>query len=271
MQKKVFQEKVEIVSNKRIAKDCFRLSLLSRRVPQAAEPGQFIQVKVSDALEPLLRRPLGVHRITANGFEVLFERVGKGTEILADKEPGEYLDVIGPLGNGFEIDETTPIRLKGRKQLNNGTKVIIAGGIGAAPLLFLAEKLAYRKILVLLGAKTKSEIVCEDEFRKLGCKIEVSTDDGSKGFKGKVTDLLKKILPLAISNKQLAIYACGPTPMLREISAISKHYNIPAQISLEEHMACGIGACLGCVVNTKEGFKRVCREGPVFKSSEIIW
>ena len=181
----------------------------------------------------------------------------------------------------------------------------MAGGMGVAPLLFLAEKLAYSvehiadsknksilcakryplNAIVLIGAKTKGQILCEKEFKELGCEMKVSTDDGSQGFKGKATELLDNILASRFrlhasgSKKHVAcslqhaaqIYACGPRSMLKEISRVSKKYNIPAQVSLEEHMACGIGACLGCVVNTKEGFKRVCKEGPVFNADEICW
>lgn len=143
--------------------------------------------------------------------------------------------------------------------------------MGVAPLLFLAEKLTRNRTLVLIGAKTKSQILCGQEFKKLGCEVKIATDDGSQGHKGKVTDLLNKILPLAISHKPLAIYACGPRPMLKEISRLSQEYKIPAQISWEEHLACGIGACRGCVVKTKTGYQRVCQEGPVFTAPEIIW
>jgi dihydroorotate dehydrogenase electron transfer subunit len=125
-------------------------------------------------------------------------------------------------------------------------------------------------LTVLIGAKTKSQILCENDFKKLGYSVKIATDDGSGGFKGKVTELLRN--ELSTMNQELTtIYACGPRPMLKAISKISREYKISAQISLEEHMACGIGACLGCVVNTKGGFKRVCKEGPVFKADEIIW
>jgi dihydroorotate dehydrogenase electron transfer subunit len=149
--------------------------------------------------------------------------------------------------------------------------------MGVAPLFFLAEKLTKHATcdmrlatLVLIGAKTKGQILCEKEFKRLGYDVKISTDDGSGGFKGKVTELLKKELS-AVSYQLSAIYACGPRPMLQEISRISQKYKIPAQISLEEHMACGVGACLGCVVNTIDGYKRVCKEGPVFEADEIIW
>ena len=139
-----------------------------------------------------------------------------------------------------------------------------------APLVFLAEKLKKSKNVVLIGAKTKEQIICEKEFKGLGFEVKVATDDGSVGFKGYVSGLLEEVLSGAHYPKS-AVYACGPRPMLKEISRISKKYNISAQVSLEEHMACGVGACLGCVTNTRSGFKRVCKEGPVFNGDEIIW
>jgi dihydroorotate dehydrogenase electron transfer subunit len=150
--------------------------------------------------------------------------------------------------------------------------------MGVAPLFSLAEKIKSHKVtksqshkvLVLIGAKTKKQILCENEFKKLGCSVKIATDDGSRGFKGYVSDLLKKFFSTA-NCQPLAIYACGPGPMLKEVAAVAKKYNIPAQVSLEEHMACGIGACLGCVVNTQDGFKRACKEGPVFNAGQLIW
>ena len=126
--------------------------------------------------------------------------------------------------------------------------------------------------MVLIGAKTESQILCEKDFKGLGCKVKISTDDGSKGFRGKVTELLEQILHAReYTLDNIAIYACGPRPMLKAISRISGKYKIPAQISLEEHMACGFGACLGCVVDMKTGFQRVCKEGPVFAADQILW
>jgi dihydroorotate dehydrogenase electron transfer subunit len=196
---------------------------------------------------------------------MLYEVVGPGTRLLAQRKTGEYLDIIGPLGNGFAV---SGLRLA----------VIVAGGMGVAPLLFLAKKLSgykvqgtRRKSVVLIGAKSKKQIICADEFRKLGCNVKIATDDGSSGFKGKVTELLKNILPATCHLSLATIYACGPRPMLRVISRLSREYQIPAQISLEEHLACGIGACLGCALKTKAGYQRVCQEGPVFDARQIIW
>ena len=276
------QENVKIITNTKISKNYFKIILRYNNIPTLTQPGQFIEMRVSDSYEPLLRRPFSIHKVNGSDIEILYEVVGRGTEILSRRKPGEYLDVIGPLGNGFTYQATSH---------KPQATVLVAGGMGVAPLIFLAEKLAdiktqnpKLKTLVLIGAETKDEILCEREFKALDCNVKISTDDGSAGFKGKVTDLLRKILatnhkPQA-TNKMFAacslqpaavIYACGPKPMLEEISRISCKHNIRAQVSLEEHMACGIGICFGCAVKTKYGYKRVCKEGPVFNADEIIW
>ena len=256
---------LKIKSNKRIADKYFHLVIHAPTIASVARPGQFVNIKVSDGLDPLLRRPLSIHRVKESRIELLYEVVGKGTELLSQRKSGEDLDIIGPLGNGFSSQLSA---------LSSQQSILVAGGMGVAPLVFLAEKLRAKsselRATVLIGAKTKKRITCEKEFIKLGCNVKIATDDGSEGFKGRVTDLLKDLLQAA-DYRLSTIYACGPRPMLREISRISQGYKIPAQISLEEHMSCGIGACLGCVVETIDGYKRVCKEGPVFGADEIIW
>jgi dihydroorotate dehydrogenase electron transfer subunit len=261
MKEKVLQERIKVIAKENLGADYFKLSLFSPKISRLAKPGQFVEIKVSDADLPLLRRPLGVHRIKRNTFEVLCEIVGKGTELLSKKEPGDSLDVIGPLGNSFVCAPAA-----GKSQL----PILVAGGMGIAPLVFLAEKIKKAKILVLIGAKTKDHILCASDFKRLGCEVKIATDDGSKGFKGRVTDLLKRELS-TLGYRSAAIYACGPEPMLRATAKLSSAHNLPAQVSLEAHMSCGFGACLGCVVNTRDGYKRVCQEGPVFRADDIIW
>lgn len=273
------QVKSKILYKQRITDKHFHSVIEGADLVKKSSPGQFLEIKIDDASDPLLRRPFGIHKIQGNNLGILFEVVGKGTQILANKKVGEYLDVIGPLGKGFNYRKTRDERRRA---------ILIAGGMGVAPLVFLAEKLVHslqslptgqagsivhRKITVLLGAKTRSYILCEKEFRALGCEVKIATDDGSKGFKGRVTELLEKILRYNSKTQELknSIYACGPKLMLRELSALSCKYSIPAQLSLEAHMACGIGACLGCVVNTAKGLKRVCKDGPVFFADEIVW
>jgi len=263
----MIQAKAKVIKNIEVAPRYYKIALSCSPIAKDANAGQFVAIKITDSYEAFLRRPFSIHKLSGPGIEILYEIVGRGTEILSQKKAGEYLDVIGPLGNGFDLGVNT----------NDRTPILVAGGIGVAPLLFLAEKLresqkpkAKSKNVVLIGAKTRSDVLCEKEFRKLGCNVKIATDDGSKGFKGYVSELLKK--ELSTINYQLStIYSCGPRPMLKETAAISKKYNIPAQVSLEEHMACGIGACLGCAVNTKQGYKRVCQDGPVFDADEIVW
>ncbi|MCM8770676.1 MAG: dihydroorotate dehydrogenase electron transfer subunit [Candidatus Omnitrophica bacterium] len=259
---KTFQVKAKLLRNQRVAEKHYKMTLASSRLAKQAKPGQFVEVKVSEGPEPLLRRPFGVHRVSGSNFEILYEIVGIGTQLLSQKKPGASLDIIGPLGNGFTLSTT-----------HHTAHILVAGGMGVAPLLFLAEKLKKQKPLVLIGAKTKRHILREKEFKQLGCSVKISTDDGSAGFPGKVTELLQDILQghSPWKDNPCALYACGPRPMLKEIALIAKSHKIPAQISLEAHLACGIGACLGCVVNTKQGYKRVCKEGPVFEAQEIIW
>jgi len=275
----MFQTKAKLIYNKKVNRNYFHCALEAASIAKNALPGQFINVKLTETFDPLLRRPFSIHRVRGKTIEILYQVVGKGSAILSEKKAGEYLDIIGPLGNGFNCLEPRVYNLK---------PILIAGGMGVAPLVFLAQKLFSRKPIVLIGAKTKKHILCAEEFKKIGCKIKIATDDGSKGFKGRVTELLKNVLlepktQFALNDSQNLkpiIYACGPKPMLKEIAVISKNYKIPAQISLEEHMACGIGACLGCMVETRTEnleprtqfeYKRVCKDGPVFLADEIIW
>jgi dihydroorotate dehydrogenase electron transfer subunit len=273
---KILQKKAKIRANAKIFGRYHKIILESPEIARQATPGQFVMLKVGSAQEPLLRRPFSIHKAGGPVIEILYEAVGKGTEILAKRKTGEYIDLLGPLGNGFNYKSQrhNATCLSGRPCLPAGrqatSQVLVAGGMGVAPLFFLAQKLKNYKGLVLIGARTKKQILCEKEFQKSGFSVKIATDNGSAGFRGKVTDLLENLLR-APSAELRAIYACGPRPMLKEISRLSGKYKIPSQISLEEHMACGIGACLGCVVNTQEGFKRVCKEGPVFKAQEIIW
>jgi dihydroorotate dehydrogenase electron transfer subunit len=246
---------VKITGNKKVGQQYYKMSLHAPDIARHAKPGQFVSVKLDDSVDPLLRRPLGIHDASGSTIELLYAVVGKGTKILSQKRTGDLLDIIGPLGNGFDI---SPAR--------GNSPVLIAGGMGVAPLYFLAKKLKNRDPLVLVGARSKNELICVKEFRALGVRVRISTDDGTAGEKGYVTDLLK-----SIDCCRGIIYACGPEPMLKEISEITYQTKLSAQLSLEEHMSCGFGACLGCVVKTSGGYKRVCKEGPVFDARSILW
>ena len=254
------QIKAKIISNSRLIGNYWYLEFESRQIAQQSSPGQFVNIKVSDSMAPLLRRPLSIHAVCASQVKVIYELRGEGTQILSSRKPGEILDIIGPLGNGFSYR-----RILKSRGINN---ILIAGGIGVAPLVFLAKELKSTKPLVLIGARTKKDILCAREFKALGCAVKFATDDGSVGFKGRVTDLLKIILA---EHKISGIFSCGPHLMLKTVTQIAKENKIDAQLSLEEHMACGVGACLGCVVETKDGYKTVCKDGPVFSSEELAW
>ena len=257
-----FQVQARIIQNIKVAPDYYKMVIGAPQIAKKALPGQFVNLRVSDKYEPLLRRPLSIYRVSSSAIEVLYKVVGVGTKILSQKKPKDKIDILGPLGSGFSI-------------LDARSSILVGGGMGIAPLLFLAEQTRIQypesSIRILIGAMTKKEILCEKEFKDLGCQVKISTDNGSRGFKGKVTTLLKELLSSEICHLRSVVYACGPKPMLKEIASISKKYKIPAQISLEEHMACGIGVCSGCVVETRDGQKRVCKDGPVFDAKEVVF
>jgi dihydroorotate dehydrogenase electron transfer subunit len=240
-------------------------------IKKGARPGQFVQVRCSDGLEPFLRRPFSVHRLRP--LEILYEVVGRGTEILCSKKKGEWLDLLGPLGTGFSL----PLRDAGSRA------ILVAGGIGVAPLVFLAEVLAEREIetIVLIGAKTKNLILCEKDFKAKGAGFHIATDDGSRGSKGLVSKLFEKIIETVkkksagstCSRQEIKVYACGPNPMLRSIASICEQEGLGCEVSVEERMACGFGVCLGCAVKLKGGggYKLACKDGPVFSADKIAW
>ncbi len=216
-------------------------------------------LRVAPGIDPLLRRPFSIHRMLEGGeFEVLFRVVGRGTRILANVHVGDRVDALGPLGRGFRVEGNRPL--------------IVGGGIGVAPLLFLAESFLEAGIRpkLLVGARTERDLLCQDDFSCLALPFAVATEDGSAGSPGQVTRLLAR--EIAEGTEGMTVYACGPLPMLKAVSRLCGEHGIPCQVSMEAHMACGIGACLGCVVPAPGGgYVRVCREGPVFQASEIDW
>ncbi len=229
-----------------------------------ASPGQFVNVLAAGGVtDPLLRVPLGIHRIRKNGIALFYKVVGKATGILSRKRKGDPLDILGPLGRGF-YPETGE---KEEKKIN----VLVAGGHGAAPLYALAqrEREKGKEVAVFLGASTKKHIVLSREFRQLGCRVKTATEDGSAGRKGYVTCLLEDLLKQ--KNGEFAVYSCGPTPMLARLAELAAEKGIRARVSVDTYMACGTGVCRGCAIMTREGYKLSCTDGPVFYSDEIVW
>jgi len=249
-----------VVHRESVGGEYFRLRLRPAK-PFAAQPGQFAMVKVGEGMDPLLRRPFSIHRVTggeSGEFELLFRVVGAGTERLARVHVGDRVDVLAPLGRGF--------RPQGRHPL------LVGGGVGVAPLLFLAESLLQdgARPKLLLGARADRDVLCHDDFRCLAVPYALATEDGSMGEPGLVTALLDRELQAGAEG--VAVYACGPAPMLAAVARLCARAGVPCQVSLEAHMACGVGACLGCVVpGTSQPYLRVCKEGPVFDAGEIDW
>ena len=210
-------------------------------------PGQFVNVALPGLY---LRRPISVSDASDGQLTLIYKVVGKGTEAMAAMMPGQTLDVLSGLGNGFDVS------------LAGDAPLLLGGGIGAAPLVLLARRLraAGKAVSVVLGFNTRDEIFYEDEFRALGCDVTVATADGSCGVPGFVTD--------ALPEEYSFYYACGPEPMLR---AVYDRAAGDGQLSFEARMGCGFGACMGCTRQTAAGPKRVCKDGPVFRKGEILW
>ncbi len=267
--------KAEITENISLNKDYSLLTFHPLTSSIDPGPGQFYMIGcVSDGggspespafkyvYDPLLKRPFSLFRRTDKGFQVLYRIRGKGTAIIRDMRKGAVVDVLGPLGNSYPMPP------------ENKTALVVAGGLGIASVFYLAEKIAGSggSAHIHYGARTETDLLMVEDLRTIAGTLNISTDDGSCGEQGCVTDMLGDFLA---QNQTAAaagvIYACGPHRMLEAVSVIAKERGIEAYISAEERMACGIGACLGCVIKTVNGYKRVCKEGPVFRAEEIVW
>jgi len=247
----------KILFNTRLNQDYFILEILSPEPLIRIMPGQFIQVRIDKSKDTFLRRPFSIHDVDYenNIIKLLIQIAGKGTKVLSELLPGENLNVIYPLGNSFSIPEL-------------GEKVLlIGGGSGTAPLLFLARYLNEKKITpdILLGFRNKYRIIELEEFSKYG-KMYITTEDGSEGFQGLIDEH-----PILTSNKYDRICCCGPEPMIKKIASYARLMNIFCEVSLENLMACGIGVCLCCVVKTTQGHVCTCTDGPVFNVNQLIW
>ncbi len=266
--KKRIERLCEITHNKEVSSSYFRIGL-KWETPWIT-PGQFVMLRVCDGLDPLLRRPLGIYnvinargkeRFKGTGVEFLYKVVGRGTRILSLKRPGESVDVLGPLGNGW------PVVSGGRRK-----SIMVGGGMGIAPLYLLANRI--KSGVLLFGGKGSAEAGLAKAFK--GHRVRIATEDGSVGRKGFVTELLmQEITPDA---PEAIVYACGPAGMLKAVAALAEGCGIDCYVSLERSMACGIGVCLGCAVKSgahageaDKDYKMVCSDGPVFSSRAVDW
>lgn len=247
----------------RLTKDIYGITIESEYISSNAVPGQFVNIKCCEGNNALLRRPLSICSADAGKgiYTVYFKKRGDGTALLAAKKDGDRLDVLGPLGNGFDMD------------IKFSRIAVAGGGLGIFPLLFVLEKSKAVVKRSYLGFRNSGLMVLENEFKRNSISLEITTDDGSYGTKGYITDILKRDI---LAEKFDIIYACGPVPMLRKITKNAEAAALCCQVSLEQRMGCGFGACLGCAVKTRSRdggwqYGHVCKDGPVFYSSEIIF
>jgi dihydroorotate dehydrogenase electron transfer subunit len=251
-------ETVVIEDTNQVTADLWMMRLKAPRTAMAARPGQFIHVRIGDGVDPLLRRPMSICRIGPETVDLLIRRAGRGSNLMLDKPVGEALDCLGPLGNGFSVHPSARNLL------------MVGGGSGVAPLMALADQAVANELSVtmLFGGRS-AEMVLPASLLPPAVEYVVATDDGTAGRRGVVTDLLPDYLGWAD-----AVYACGPKPMFLSILEVLRRSGArkQVQVSLEENMACGVGACFGCVVETRQGeMKSVCEDGPVFDMHDLAW
>jgi len=266
--------KTRILANQEIAPGYWRMRIQAPGAVAGCRPGQFLMFRVQLSLLPLLRRPFGIFR---TGFqpsdvdglppveylEILYKVVGQGTAMMSELHQGDRVEILSPLGRGFDSGEP------GRP------KILVGGGIGLVPLYMLAEQLVGgSEVRLLMGGRTRDDIIVVTEFERLGVQTYVSTEDGSLGDRGLVTAVLEQQLE---ENPDAEVFACGPLPMLEAVCGICRQRQVPLQVSLEALMACGVGACLGCVVKgtghseDHPRFLCTCKEGPVFRAEQLAW
>jgi dihydroorotate dehydrogenase electron transfer subunit len=287
----MLQTKSNIVSNKQFSENCWHMVLAASEVASQTKPGQFIMLKINETHDPLFRRPFSVFRVStidqkSLNIEIVYKMVGRGTRYMTHLREGNQLDIIGPLGNGFEFYRDKPVQ------------ILLAGGTGSASLFMLGEELSKAsresgfQLYILLGARTKQALLLEKEFGTLNGNVLVSTNDGTYGYHGFVTEMLKAALDEGKIPSNCAIYASGPEPMFKSLAPICQHYRIPTQISVERHMMCGIGGCFVCVCKVdinkvmeyrdlvsshiqcspeQWGYALVCKDGPVFHIDEVMF
>jgi dihydroorotate dehydrogenase electron transfer subunit len=258
-------ETAKVVASEWLTEDTRRITVRASGICDGVSPGQFFTIKGWEGNHPLLRRPFSISDIEGNNLFFVIRTTGPGTRLIAEKNKGESISLLGPLGNGFVIAEKVDKHL------------LIAGGVGIAPFPLLCRALEERGVTdnveLLYGEKSASSKIDMDSLGFENIKVSLASEDGSMGYKGMVTNLLEE--RLRDEGDSIAIYACGPWAMLREIRLQVGQKRGPLQFSMESHMACGLGSCMGCVIGVKKGekiiYQRVCRTGPVFDGREVVF
>ncbi len=247
-------EMARIISNRNITANIYDMVLECPQIALQAKAGQFVEV-YTGSREYLLARPISICEITDNGLRLVFQVVGKGTEIFSGFKSGDWVKLLGPCGNGYKLKK-------------DKSALLVGGGIGVPPLLEAVKQLGGGT--VVLASRSAELSILKEDFERAGAAVYIATDDGSEGFKGNAVQLLRE--------KNLTadvIYSCGPRIMLKFLTEYAVEKGVECQVSMEERMACGIGACVGCVVKIKSGsdweHKKVCKDGPVFEGREVVW
>lgn len=256
------QEQVHMVSNTPVEGDYFLLELASRVVAPLVQPGQFVHVRIPGRNDLVLRRPFSVFRAGDGLLSILYKRVGEGTQSLSELPADAALDILGPLGRGFP--PVNPEKLP----------VLVAGGYGMAALYLVAER-APKKGVVMVGGATGKDILCVADFERIGWEVRVATEDGSRGTRGRVTEVMDAYVA-GMEGAAPEFFACGPMGMLKAVAERAIGGSWTAWISLDRNMGCGVGACLACVQKVRDEsdgptWARICKEGPVFECREVIW
>jgi dihydroorotate dehydrogenase electron transfer subunit len=251
----LIQTEAAVIANKEIMPGVCLIRLDCPDITSRARPGQFVMVRCGEGVEYQLRRPLSIHQVDGNKLSLLFNVVGRGTQWLSECPAGEKIDLLGPLGNGYEIHP------------DSRNLLLVAGGIGIAPLVFMAEEAVKKgkEVTMLLGAPTAGQLY-PSKLLPAGVRLVTATEDGSGGEKGMITDLLPDFTGGADQ-----LFACGPLPMYRTMARMPELKDKPVQISLEVRMGCGVGVCYGCTVKTRNGLRQVCKHGPIFNLEEVLW
>lgn len=257
----MIQEKATVQRHENFQGAYRLLELLTPGIGPAVRPGQFVHLQVPQLGDRILRRPFSIYKADDQGITLLYKPVGRGTESMVHLQEEDQVDLIGPLGNGYPILE------------NKKIPVLVAGGYGNAALYLQAASLP-RKGIAFFGGRNAEDILCVEEFEALGWEVRPTTNDGTLGTKGLVTDAFDPWLEQQ-DKKNIELFVCGPMPMLRAMGERAIEHDFTAWLSLDENMACGVGACLTCVIKKKDKdgwqWARCCKEGPVFESREVLW
>ena len=261
----MLDEVCKVIEHEDIGSGYRRILFDAPKIAAAAQPGQFVHLRVPALEMSALRRPFSIFNAGDGKLELLYKTVGRGTAALNGVKPGDEVRVMGPLGHGF------PLKC-------DGAALLVGGGFGVAPLYFLARRLKEMgqpkdgAIVLFVGGRTKDDLLALDRFAELGVDVRAATNDGSAGVKGLVTDPLDDaLIELRTAGRKFEIFACGPDPMLKAVAMRATGTGMKGWISMDRHMVCGVGACYACIQKTVRGNSRCCIEGPVFAAADLVW